>query len=184
MTGVMTEATTARDAMAMNTVSMKRVLDGLKSVGIEAKDIQTTALQISPRFGQQRGDKPPIVNGYIATNQVRILVRDLARLGDILDQSISLGANQMGGIAFEVTAADTLKDEARKLAVANARRRAELYATAGGVALGQVLAISESQHAPQNHGAMASRSQQSSAVPLEAGSVELSVEVHISWAIK
>ena len=83
------------------------------------------------------------MSGYTVSNQVRITVRDVKRLGEILDQAISLGANQMHGIAFEVSTAETLKDDARKPAMQNARRRAEFYATAAGAQLGPVLRIAE-----------------------------------------
>ena len=83
------------------------------------------------------------IGGYRVVNQVRLTVREVKRLGEVLDQAIALGANQINSIGFDVANAETLKDEARKQAMANARRRAELYATAAGAQLGQVLRISE-----------------------------------------
>jgi uncharacterized protein len=183
-TGVMTEAATAREAMALNSTSMKRLIDGLKAVGIEPRDIQTTAIQVNPRYTQGQGNRPPVINGYTALNQVRILVRALPKLGDILDQSLTLGANQMGGISFEVSNADALRDEARKLAIASARQRAELYATAAGVELGPVLSIAEGGHSPGPVFKGGARAAQMSAVPVEAGSIDLSVDVHVVWALK
>ena len=77
------------------------------------------------------------------TNQVQVVVRDLDKIGDILDQLVTLGANQTNGLSFEASKAETLRDDARKEAVANAKRRAELYAAAAGVELGEVLTIDE-----------------------------------------
>ena len=86
---------------------------------------------------------PRTISGYRVVNQVRLTVREVKRLGEMLDQAIALGANQVNGISFDVANAETLKDEARKQAMVNAKRRAELYATAAGAQLGQVLRISE-----------------------------------------
>lgn len=183
-TGVMTEAATAREALSLNTTAMKKLIDGLKALGLDAKDIQTTTVQINPRYADGRGNKAATITGYQAVNQVRIVVRDLKRLGEILDQSITLGANQMGGISFEVSSAETLKDEARKAAMANARRRADLYASAAGASVGPVLAISESQSNPQPRVYGGARAAMAEAVPVEPGSVDLTVQVHVTWALK
>lgn len=184
-TGVRTEAETAREAMSLNTTAMKRLIDGLKALGIDAKDIQTTQIQVNPKYGQQqRGEKPPTIQGYMAVNQVRIVVRDLKRLGEILDQSITLGANQMGGVAFEVSQAETLRDEARKNAMVNARRRAELYAAAAGASVGHVLSISETIQAPQPRFMGGARAAMAEAVPVEPGSVDLTAQVHVTYALK
>ncbi len=187
-TGVMTDAATARDAMSANTTAMKRLIDGLKSAGIDPKDIRTTHIQVNPRYSQasSKGERQsPAVIGYTAINQVRIIVRDLKRLGEILDQSITLGANQMGGVSFEVSEAETLRDEARKQAMANARRRAELYATAAGAGLGPVATISESIHGPQPRQTFATgRAAMAEAVPVEPGAIDLTAQVHVTYALK
>jgi uncharacterized protein len=183
-TGVLTEADTARDAMNRNTVAMSKLIDGLKALGITGKDIQTTTIQINPRYTQPRDGKQPVVNGYTALNQVRIVVTDIKKIGDVLDAALTLGANQMGGIAFEASTAETLKDEARKQAMVNARRRAELYATAAGVTLGQVLTIAEDIRTV-DHAPFAGRDRMmASAVPVEAGSIDLEATVHVTWSIK
>ncbi len=184
-TGVLIEADTAREAMSRNSVAMGKLLDGLKALGIAAKDIRTTAVTVNPRYSNARDGKSPTVNGYTALNQVQIGVRDLAKLGDILDGALSLGANQMGGIAFEVSAAETLKDEARKDAMVNARRRAELYAAAAGVKLGEVIAIAEDVRMggpPVFAGRV--RAMAASAVPIETGVADLDATVHVTWSLK
>jgi uncharacterized protein len=183
-TGVSTEAATAREAMSLNTVAMKKLLDGLKAQRIEAKDIQTSNLQLNPRYADGKGGRAPTITGYQALNQVRIIVRELPRLGDILDQAVTLGANQMNGISFEVSNAETLQDEARKAAMVNARRRAELYATAAGVALGPVLTISETLSGAPAPRMYAGRAAMAEAVAVEPGSVDLQVQVHVTYALK
>ena len=101
-------------------------------------------------------------------------MREVKRLGDILDQAIALGANQINSIGFDVANAETLKDEARKQAMVNARRRAELFATAAGAQLGQVLRISEEWRGRFRGRPMAARSMAAS-VPVEAGTRTLTV---------
>ena len=181
--GVLTEGDTARDALNRNNVATARLIDGLKAASIAAKDIQTSQLSVSPRYTQSKEGRPATVSGYTVSNQVRVTVRDVKRLGEILDQAITLGANQMHGISFEVSTAESLKDDARKAAMQNARRRAELYATAAGVQLGQVLRISEDVR--DVGGPMLQKSRVAlSGVPVEAGTQTLEVEVHVTYALK
>jgi uncharacterized protein YggE len=181
-TGVATDGDTAKDAIARNNAAMTRVIDGLKSAGINPRDIQTTTLNVEPRYTQARDGRPATIAGYRVVNQVRITVRELRRLGEILDQAIALGANQVGGIGFDVANAETLKDEARKQAMANARRRAELYAAAAGAQLGQVILISESvTEARPTAGPVRAMA---ASFPIEAGTRTLAVEVHVTYALR
>ena len=179
-TGVQTEASTAREAMSRNTVTMTKLVEGLK----EAKDIHTTTLNVNPRYTTPRDGKPAVIDGYSATNQVRIVLRDMKRLGDILDTALTLGATQMGGIAFEISKAETLKDEARRDAMVNARRRAELYAMAAGVILGEVLVISEDAQNNGPHQVLMATRSSAAPVPVEAGSMQLDATVHVTWRLK
>jgi uncharacterized protein len=181
--GVLTEADTARDALNRNNVATAKLIDGLKAAGIAPKDMQTSQLSVSPRYTQAKEGRPATVSGYTVSNQVRITVRDVKRLGEVLDQAITLGANQMHGISFEVSTAEQLKDDARKLAMQNARRRAELYATAAGAQLGPVLRISEDVR--DAGGPMLQKSRVAmNAVPVEAGTQTLEVEVHVTYELK
>ena len=185
-TGVQTEAATARDAMTLNSTAMAKLVDGLKAAGIASKDIQTTSVSVSPRYTNARDGKSPVINGYSATNQVRIVVRDLKRVGEILDAALTLGATQMGGISFDVTNAETLKDEARKDAMLNARRRAELFATAAGATVGQVLSIAEDVQTQGHTVGFRERAMKSASapVPVEAGALQLEATVNVTWSLK
>ena len=138
--GVVTEAGTAKDAIARNGTVMSKLVDGLKVVGIEARDIQTRNFNVEPRYTQPKDGRAATIDGYRVLNQVRLTVRDVKRLGEVLDQAIALGANQVDSIAFDVSNIEMLKDDARRQAMENARRRAELYAKAAGGQLGPVLA--------------------------------------------
>jgi uncharacterized protein YggE len=182
-TGVRTEAATAKAALEANTAAMKKVIDGLKQAGIDAKDIQTSALRVEPRYTRPKEGDAPRIDGYSVTNDVQVTARNLDKLGEVLDRIVSLGSNEMGGLSFDVSEAETLKDAARKEAVANARRRAELYAEAAGVELGEVLRIEEGgESGPRPM--YAARAMKMEAVPIERGTQTLSANVTITWALK
>lgn len=184
-TGVLTEGATAREALDKNTAAMRALIDGLKSLGIDAKDIQTTHIGVEPRYQPSKDGRTPTINGYRVNNQVRIVQRAVAKLGDTLDKAVTLGANQINGVHFEVSKAETLKDEARRLAMANARRRAELYATAAGAQLDRVLTISETVIGSGPRPMLGNaRMAMAEAVPVEAGSQSLDVTIHVLWSLK
>lgn len=180
--GVVTEADSAKDAMGRNSVVMTKLIDGLKAAGIQPKDIQTTTLNVEPRYTQPKDGRVATINGYRVVNQVRLTVRDVKRLGDVLDQAIALGANQINHIAFDIANPEMLKDEARKEAMENARRRGELYAKAAGGQLGPVLRISENMGEP--HPMPGGRMAMRASVPIEAGTRSLEVEVHVTYALR
>jgi uncharacterized protein YggE len=104
------------------------------------------------------------------------------RLGEILDGAIGLGANQVNAISFDVSNADTLIDDARRLAIASARRRAELYAAAAGAQLGSVLTISETNATPKAQ--PMARAAVGGPLPIEAGTHTLTVEVTLTYALR
>ena len=182
-TGVIVEADTAKDGLARNSIVMAKLVDGLKNLGIAPKDIQTTTVNIQPRYVQAKDGHPTTFSGYRVVNQVRVTVREIKQLGEMLDAAVAHGANQVNNITFDVSNAETLKDEARKQAMVNAKRRAELYATAAGAQLGNVLTISEDVKSGPRPMPMA-RSAAAGAVPIEAGTRTLTVEVHVTYSLR
>lgn len=184
-TGVVAEAATAREALSKNNAAMATLIAGLKENGIDAKDIKTSGFSLNPRYTHPRDGQPAVIDGYQAMNQVEVLVRDLDRLGEVLDRLVTLGANQMNGIAFEVSAAETLSDAARKEAIANARRRAEVFAAAAGARVGRVVAINEGavmEPRPYLRGARAAAAMD--AVPVERGTQSLQASVTVTWELE
>lgn len=183
-TGVVSEAPTARDALTANTEAMKKVIADMKTKGVDAKDIQTSSFSVDAMTVYGKDGQAPRITGYRVTNQVAVLVRDLAKLGDTLDALVTAGANQASGLEFIVSASETLKDEARKIAMDNALRRAKLLAGAGGAEVGDILQISEDvvQQGPRPF-AMA-RAAKAESVPIEAGTTTLEARVTVTWALK
>lgn len=183
-TGVSTEARTAREALDQNTQAMAKVIEALKADGVDAKDIQTVNFSVGPIYEQRTDDKPPVVVGYRVTNQVRITLHDVGKLGAILDKVVSLGSNQIDSIEFGVEEPEALKDEARKLALKNVTDNAKLYAEAAGVGLGQILSITEEDSSYQpRYAPMATRMDSAKEVPIEAGTAAVEVRVRVTWEI-
>jgi uncharacterized protein len=186
--GVLTSAPTARQALDANTQSMTDLLAMLKSAGIEGKDIFTSNFTVAPRYdyGQNNG-QPPKVTGYDVSNNVTITLRKLDDIGNLLDKAVSTGSNQINGISFSITNPQAAMDEARKAAVKDARRKAELYATATSVTLGNVIALSEGggyQPQPMEMRANMKMAADSAPVPIAQGEQVVAVDVNITWEIK
>ncbi len=185
--GVMTQAATAREALTQNSEAMEKVLASLKAAGMEAKDVQTSNFMINPRYQyDQTNAQPPRVVGYDVSNTVTVSVRKLDILGAVLDKVVGEGSNQITGVVFAIADDEKLKDEARKLAVADAERKAKLYADTARITLGQIVSVSEGNYQPPHPVyAKAMRAETaSSAVPIAEGEQTVAIEVNIAWEIK
>lgn len=184
--GVMNSAVTAREALDANNAAMNNVMTGLKSAGISPNDMQTSNFTISPRydFGQDNR-QPPRVVAYDVSNTVTITVRKLDSLGAVLDQTVSQGSNQINGIMFSASESGPAQDEARKAAVADAQRKAKLFAEAAGIGLGDILSLSEvisnPQPVPTYRKTM--QAEAASSVPIAQGEQTVAVDVNIVWEI-
>jgi uncharacterized protein len=180
--GVTSDAKTAREASDANSAAMSKVLLALKSAGIEQKDYQTSRLSLQPEYAPNRQGPSPVV-GYRASNRVTIRVRDVTKVANVIDTLVGAGANDIGGINFMVSQASKLLDDARTQAVADARRKAEIYAKAAGATLGAPLSISEEGAAPRPV-FRAKMVAEMAAATVAQGEETLSVTVNVSWAIK
>jgi len=140
--GVVTQAPTAVEAIRQNAARMERVRAALRRAGVAERDVQTSSISLNPdyRFAENRA---PELTGYRAGNEVNVRFRDIASSGPIIDALVAEGANQINGPTLEIERPETALDEARVLALANARARAELYARALGKRVGRVLFVSE-----------------------------------------
>ena len=180
--GVTSEAKTAREASEANNAAMGKVLQALKGAGLDEKDIQTSRLSLQPQSAPNRSG-PSAIAGYRASNRVTLRVRDVTKVASVIDTLVGAGANEIGGINFVVSQASKLLDEARERAVADARRKAEIYAKAAGVTLGAPLSISEEGNsAPVPYRRMAAG--MAASAPVAQGEETLAVTVSVSWAIK
>jgi uncharacterized protein YggE len=181
--GVTSEAKTAREASEANNTAMGKVLLALKSAGVDEKDVQTSRLSLQPQYAPQTRPGPNVVSSYRASNRVTIRLRDVTKVAGTIDTLVSAGANEIGGINFTVEKASKLLDDARAQAVADARRKAEIYAAAAGVTLGAPFSISEQggSSPPIVFGKMRAAM---APAPVAQGDETLQVTVSVSWAIK
>ena len=183
--GVVTEARGAREAIDTNSRAMDGVLDRLRGLGIAARDLQTSDFSVSPRWRRGQGDTPPEISGFVARNLLIVRIRDLDSLGTVLDAVTRDGANTFEGLAFGLQTPGPHEDAARRAAVADARRKAALYAEAGEFALGPLLSLSESGggSAPRAM-ARAEMAVAMDAVPVAPGEVDLVARVTLTYAIE
>jgi uncharacterized protein len=178
--GVTTTADTAVAALSANSTALAKVIAQLKAAGVAEGDLQTSNLSLNPNWSNYESVSGSAISGYTATNQVSVRVRDLAALGSILDAAVSDGANTMNGITFGLSAPTPVLNEARALAVADAKARATVLATAAGVQLGRIETIVEggafTGPAPMFRETAAS-------VPIENGEVGMTASVTVTFEI-
>ncbi|MGC2810243.1 MAG: SIMPL domain-containing protein [Bradyrhizobium sp.] len=180
--GVTSDAKTAREASEANNAAMGKLLLALKAASIDQKDIQTSRLSLQPQYTPNRAG-PSAVAGYRASNRVTVRLHDVTKLASTIDTLVSAGATDIGGINFMVSQASKLLDDARAQAIADARRKAEIYAKAAGVTLGAPLSIAEEgSAAPVFRAKMVAAPM--AATPVAQGEETLSITVSVSWAIK
>lgn len=141
-TGVVSQAADANAAMRANAAQMDKVMAAIRAAGIAERDIQTSGIGLNPQYRYVENQPPQIV-GYQANNTVTVKVRDVARLGKVLDALVASGANQINGPSFEVDKPEAAYDEARLAALKAARARADLYAKALDLRVVRVVSISE-----------------------------------------
>lgn len=185
---VMREAATAREALTANNDAMAAVISALQASGIAERDLQTAGVQISPRYDytpKPDGAQEAKLVAYQVTNTLSVRVRDLAKTGEILDKTVSLGVNQGGGVSFTNDDPSKVMTEARKKAVADAVAKATTLTEAAGVKLGKILEISETSYAQppmpmlQKYAAGAA----ADSVPIQAGENAYRVQVNVTFEL-
>ena len=181
--GVANDAKSAKEASDANNAAMGKVLLALKGAGIAEKDYQTSRLSLQPQYGQNKSTGASPVVGFRASNRVTVKIRDVTKVAGIIDTLVGAGANDIGNISFEVTQASKLLDDARVQAVADARRKAEIYAKATGVTLGAPLSVSEGGAPVPLFKARMATAPMAAPAAVAPGEETLSVTVNVSWAI-
>ena len=189
--GTQTRAKTAAEALAANTKAMRAVFDLLQSkFGVAEKDMATSNFAITPvyeHYPEQPGKPtpPPRLVGYEVSNTLTVRVRDLEKLGAIIDAVVHAGANRIQGIGFGFADRRKLLDEARRRAVEDAKARAKLYAEAVGFTLGPVVEVREGGMRPlpvrRMKFARAMAMEAAAPVPVARGEQSVAVDVTITW---
>lgn len=141
-TGVVTQAADANAAMRANAEQMSKLTTAIKAAGIADRDVQTSGINLNPQY-RYAENQPPVITGYQASNTVNLKVRDIGKLGQVLDALVASGANQINGPTFEIEDAEGVQDEARAAALKKAQQRAEVYAASLGMRVRRIVSISE-----------------------------------------
>lgn len=178
--GVETEAKTPGEALSENAARMTAVMARLKKAGILEKDLQTSQFGIWPVHADR--EQPPKVRGYRASNQLSVTLREIGRIGDILDQAVADGANTVKGPSFTVAEPEPLYQAARDAAIKDAIAKAERYATAADVTLGEIIRIDEAGGGPVFTRQMRAETMAAS-TPIAAGENTFSASVTLVFAI-
>jgi uncharacterized protein len=185
-TGVVTQAKEATAALSANATRMTAVVAALKKAGVADRDIQTSGLNLQPQY-RYAENQPPVLTGYQVTNRVTVAMRDLKNTGRVIDTLVAQGANTIDGPTFRVSNPEPLLDKARSAAVAQLRARATLYATAAGLRVTGITAISEAgaNPPPRPMPMMAMMARKESAdSPVEAGNIDLGITLQMSFALE
>ncbi len=187
-TGITTIAKTAQQSLAQNSQKMGQIIKTLQQAGLKPEHIQTTNFSVGPHYSRTRNSgNQSVITGFQVRNSVRIEVKNIASLGEILDQVVRLGANRINSISFKVEETPALKDKVRKKVMEKIKLKAAFYAQNMGVSLGEILSISESTaaHRPSPYmRSFAADSPVAMSVPIAAGKGSMSSTIHVVWAIK
>jgi uncharacterized protein YggE len=154
----------------------------VRAIGIADRDVQTSRYMIHPVYDSRR--PPNRIVGFQAANSLQIKVRQLDKLGEIVDRLVAAGANTMSGVEFIVSDPSKLLDDARTQAFADARRKAQLYAAAAGVTLGPAITITEQSAGMQFAPVMARAAPAAAETPIAPGERTLRVSVSVSFELR
>ncbi|WP_206601898.1 SIMPL domain-containing protein [Oceaniglobus indicus] len=143
--GVQTEDSAATAAFDAASATMEKILAALRDSGIEAGDLQTSGLSLSPVYGERYEDAPRAPTMYRASSDLNVRVRDLDRLGAVIDAAAKAGGNSFGGLRFALSDPDEAENAARRAAVQDAQDKAALFADAAGQTIGGVIEMDETQ---------------------------------------
>jgi uncharacterized protein YggE len=187
--GVHTENPAAAEAVAENTTRTEELMQALRDFGIDPKDLRTTNFSIYPmdRFDPSTG-MPSGEKVYAVDNTVYVTVRDLAKLGDLLDTAVQAGANNINSVQFDVAEKDEALKQARAEAVKDAESQAQSLAQAAGLSLGEIQSISffDTQPYPlfDGKGGGMAAEQAAAAVPIQPGQLTFTVSVSVTYVLK
>jgi len=163
---------------------MTKVIAAIKKLGIADADLVTQSVSLNPTYDYSNGASPRLT-GYSATQSLSVKVRDLTKVGDVIDAAVAAGANQVGGVSFSVADPAAATEQARTAAVADAKKRAETLAQAAGVTLGSPISITETSAptpTPIYYGTDAAGAP-AVKTPVEVGTTDVTVQVQVVYSI-
>jgi hypothetical protein len=192
---VLTEAKTVADALNENVAKMNKVINFVKSQGVDEKDIKTTNFSIYPRYEYIYAEPeiypyPPgkqVLAGYNVNQQIDVKIRNLNKVGDIIQGASDNGANQTGSLQFTIDNQDQVKVQARALAIEKVKNKAKELSSQVGIKLGKITNFSENIYSPWYYGdSLREASGLGGSVPapqIQTGENKVSVTVTITYEI-
>jgi hypothetical protein len=181
--GVTTRAKTVKEASDANAKIMAAIIAALQNSGIEQKDVQTSEFSVQPVYVQPQGNGEAKLTGFSVSNRVDVKVRQIGKLGDIIDQLVAAGATNIGDVEFLLVDPSKALDQARTAAFADAQRKAELYAKAAGLSMGSVVWITEDSAAAPPMPMAAMRGGVAPPPPIAAGEDTLQAQITVGFDI-
>ena len=186
--GVTTEAQTAAAALAENARRMTALTQALRRAGIAERDIQTSNVSVNPQQ-QYRENEPPLTTGYQASNTVTAKIRNIDNVGRVIDASVAAGGNTVNGVYFSYQEPDAQLDAARREAITEARRRADIYARALNMNVARIVAVQEGGgFSPPYPMPMAMNMARDSAgappTPVSPGEIETTASVNVTFELR
>ncbi len=193
---VITEAETVDEAMSQNITKMNMIIDSIKNQGVEEKDLKTTSFNIYPRYEWQKDVQIPpspqgerVLVGYEIQQSLQVKIRDMEKIGDIIEKATQSGANQVGNLQFTIDKEDELKDQARAQAIEKAKNKAKELASQLGISLIRISNFQESGTFPGYYGLEKTISfdagEEATPQPqIETGENKIEVTVTITYEIK
>jgi len=181
----------AAEATTDSTDKMNRIIQSLKDLSIEEKDIKTADYNLNPVYNWLEG-KGQVLQGYEVTQNVSVKVRDLAKIGDVIAKTTEQGANQIGNVSFTIDDEYELKNQARELAIQKAKEKAQLIADQTGMKLGDVKSVYENaeivspmpMYANAKMDLEVSNQSALAAPSIQTGQNEIKVEVTLVYEVK
>lgn len=194
---VVSQAKNVADVTKENTRKMNAIVEAVKGMGVDAKDIKTTGYYLNPQYENQiitydrpTTTQPPKIVGYSLEQSLEIKVRQTDKAGDLIQKGTDLGANQVGQLTFTIDDPEELKSQARELALKKATEKARALATQAGVELGKVTNFSEDNFnypnvysAKADYGMGGAVAEAAPAPSLQPGSQDVTVNVSVTFEI-
>src|SRR3989344_5652287 len=185
---VLSEAKTVGEAMQDNAAKMNAVIAFVKSQGVDDKDIKTTNFSVSPRYEWREKTGERVSVGYEVSQSLQVKIRDLAKIGDIIQGATEAGANEVANLQFTIDNEDALKEEARNKAIEEAKTKAKNLAEKLGISLVKIISFSESGDYPMPYYVPTSKEALGiggGATPdIQPGENKISVTVSLIYQIK
>lgn len=183
--GIEVSAPTVAEARERAADAADRLIAAVKANGVQDRDIQTTYIAVNPLYDYTPTGSPPRITGYSVANILTVRVRDLDRVSAVIDDALGAAgdAARLNGIQFGIDNREALLREAREKAIADARARAETYAAAAGVRVGEVRSISEVSSPSVVVPRAPATGADARGTPIEPGEASLSVTVTVTFAL-